>query len=332
GVPRREAARRLGIGDGTLSHRLGQAREALARRLSSRGVALSAAALASLIASHAQATVPAALAASVPASASTHAVALSSILVKSMLASKLSFAAVLLAGAVLAFDGWSAVARPPAPDPDAKPDAPAKKAAAAMVKSHLEGRLWAIEKVDDKKRTLDLGEALPGGFQVIAFNPAGGVRVPLPAGAVAGLPVDEKAEVTVDGKPGKLSDLAKGMTVSLETVPGKARVKRIAAYAAPKAEAWAVDGIDLKKKTVSLSLAGRKVSLKDVPLSKALEVVGLKAPMVNGGGVVGGGVFAIGGEKVAARPDDVKEGGKAAVEFGFEDGQLVVRKLSIVMK
>jgi hypothetical protein len=148
---------------------------------------------------------------------------------------------------------------------------------------------------------------------------------------MAGLPLDEKVEVTVNGKPAKLADLAKGMTATLETVPGKSSVRRITAFAAPKAESYSVKAIDLKKRTVTLSLESRKLELKDVPLARGLELEGYKRPKppnVAGGAIV----LPAGGEKVAVKPDDLKPGERAAVEFGFEKGVLVVKKMSIVVK
>jgi RNA polymerase sigma factor (sigma-70 family) len=62
GKSRKEAAATLGIGEGTLASRLARGRAQLARKLSSRGVALSGAALAALVAAEsASAHVPAAL-------------------------------------------------------------------------------------------------------------------------------------------------------------------------------------------------------------------------------------------------------------------------------
>jgi RNA polymerase sigma factor (sigma-70 family) len=60
GKTRREAARQLGVPDGTLSARLARARAMLARRLTRHGVVLSGGALGSLLAQHAaSAAVPA---------------------------------------------------------------------------------------------------------------------------------------------------------------------------------------------------------------------------------------------------------------------------------
>jgi RNA polymerase sigma factor (sigma-70 family) len=61
GQPRREAARRLGLPEGTLSSRLATARRMLARRLTRRGLTLSGGALAAALAEGASASVPAPL-------------------------------------------------------------------------------------------------------------------------------------------------------------------------------------------------------------------------------------------------------------------------------
>ena len=63
GAGRKEAARQLGIREGTLSSRLAAARKALAERLRQRGVVLSATGLSSVLGQAATATPPAALAA-----------------------------------------------------------------------------------------------------------------------------------------------------------------------------------------------------------------------------------------------------------------------------
>jgi RNA polymerase sigma factor (sigma-70 family) len=61
GRPRKEAARQLGVPEGTLSSRLATARQMLAKRLAGCGLALSGGALAGAVAQEASAAVPAAL-------------------------------------------------------------------------------------------------------------------------------------------------------------------------------------------------------------------------------------------------------------------------------
>src|SRR5438046_6149751 len=58
GVPREEAAAALGVPEGTLSSRLANGRKKLAARLAKRGVALSAAAVPTVLAETAAAAVP----------------------------------------------------------------------------------------------------------------------------------------------------------------------------------------------------------------------------------------------------------------------------------
>ena len=102
GVGRRDAARRLGIAEGTLSSRLAAARKALAERLRSRGVALSAAGLSAALAQSAGANPPAALAAkavavATPASVPASVAALSQGVLRIMFLHKLKIAAPLAA-------------------------------------------------------------------------------------------------------------------------------------------------------------------------------------------------------------------------------------------
>src|SRR5262249_11844814 len=70
GVSRKDAARRLGINEGTLSSRLAAARKALADRLRQRGIALSAAGLSAALARAAEASPSLALSAKAAAAAS----------------------------------------------------------------------------------------------------------------------------------------------------------------------------------------------------------------------------------------------------------------------
>ena len=70
GTSRKDAAKRLGIAEGTLSSRLAAARLALAERLRQRGVVLSASALSAVFAQTATACPPAALAAKAAAATS----------------------------------------------------------------------------------------------------------------------------------------------------------------------------------------------------------------------------------------------------------------------
>jgi len=222
---------------------------------------------------------------------------------------------------VAALGGLSVAARPPAPPvKGAEPEAPAP---AALFKAHVEGRMWGVSTVDADKKTLALSEQPGAGFLNIVQFGAGGVPVQLPAGEMSGLPLDDKAVVTINGKQAKLGDLKKGMTATVEVAPGKALIRRVAAFDGVKAETYTLTAIDLKKRTATLRSASRGVTLKDMPLAKAAEAAGYKAAVVNAAGV-----FQIGpGEKVAATLADVKPGSEVTLECGFEGGKYVITKI-----
>jgi RNA polymerase sigma factor (sigma-70 family) len=148
GKTRKEAARQLGVPEGTVSSRLGRARGMLARRLTRRGLKLSGGALAATLAGNlAPASVPAALAASTIKAAALVAagqaaaggvvpaqvVALTEGVLKAMLLSKLKSAGAVLVvlGLVTLACGMLAGARageerdPAGPPPAAAADRPA---------------------------------------------------------------------------------------------------------------------------------------------------------------------------------------------------------------
>ena len=118
------------------------------------------------------------------------------------------------------------------------------------------------------------------------------------------------------------------------TAAGKAAVRRIAAVTPPAEERYTLKAIDMRRRTVKLVSAARKVTLDSVPLAKDVEVVGYKAEMINGGVAGGGaGVIAVGPAKPqAARLEDLRPEMAVSVEVGFEGGRVVVRKVAFDMK
>jgi RNA polymerase sigma factor (sigma-70 family) len=153
GKARREAARLLGLPEGTLSARLTRARALLAGRLSRRGVALSGGALAaSLAGGAATAAVPARLvlstakvaalvAAGNAAAAGTPAALLMREFQRGMLMAKLKLCAALAAVAGLLCVGglvYQAAAQPPAPRPEKAPEVRLERGAGARDLTELE--------------------------------------------------------------------------------------------------------------------------------------------------------------------------------------------------
>jgi RNA polymerase sigma factor (sigma-70 family) len=137
GRPRREAARQLGVPEGTLSSRLAAARRMLAGRLARRGLALAGGAFGT------QAVVPAALAASTvraatlfaagQATGATAAAALTEGVCKAMFMSKLqSVVAASLLTAVVGVGAWTCGAGGQEPAPKPAADARDDKETAAL--------------------------------------------------------------------------------------------------------------------------------------------------------------------------------------------------------
>jgi RNA polymerase sigma factor (sigma-70 family) len=151
GMTHAEAARHLGCPPGTIATRLSRARDQLRARLVRRGVTLSAGALAVVLATRAEASVPPALFATalrtiaVPSAVPSHVTALTEGVCRMMLLQKMRFVAMALVAAAavgaLVVGYRSGAAEPPTappPSPPAAPaatEAPADKAEAATVRT-----------------------------------------------------------------------------------------------------------------------------------------------------------------------------------------------------
>jgi RNA polymerase sigma factor (sigma-70 family) len=192
GKPRKEAARQLGVPEGTLSARLTRGRRLLAKRLARRGLALSGGALAAALAENAaSASVPAPLAASTVTAAGGTApakvAALAEGVLKAMLLARLrqTGAALLLVAALTGTVGlpcwaWAAGAKAPAP-PAGAPAAgardrergPAAKAPAGMAEEQRKRVLrWRI--VFDTRDGEDYARQLEALGAVLAIPTGGG--------------------------------------------------------------------------------------------------------------------------------------------------------------
>jgi RNA polymerase sigma factor (sigma-70 family) len=164
GRPRKEAARQLGVPEGTLSSRLATGRRMLAKRLGRPGLALSVGALATaaavvpapLLASTVKAvTLVAAGQATIAGVVSVRVASLAEGVVKAMLLSKLSVgAAVVAMVAVLAAGAGGATYYAAAADPKPQPQSPPVAAVSSKVNN--------VDKEDVKKEEPEWGEAVDG--------------------------------------------------------------------------------------------------------------------------------------------------------------------------
>jgi len=227
GRPRADAARLLGIPEGTLSSRLAAARKLLADRLTRRGLALPAAGLATLMSTNAVSAVPApligsvvqaAFASSLPHAASAgfvsaNAVTLANGVMKSMFLSKLKIASAWFLGLGLVAGGVGMTladgpkpnaekpgAKPNAERPGAKPNAeggskPAGARDGEKLPANSGGRGEAItiegtiSKQDAKKKRDDGSEVTVSSF-VLTDSDGNKLQLPAPRVNEAGKVLD----------------------------------------------------------------------------------------------------------------------------------------------
>jgi RNA polymerase sigma factor (sigma-70 family) len=178
GLTRRQAAIRLGVSEGTLSSRLARAKEQLRGRLTRRGLALSAAALASALSREAHAVIVspalvdstirvatlAAAGSSLAGVVSSSVATLTEGVLKAMLFAKLKLVVVGVVTVALITTGVGVVAQQPASTPHADQD-----------------RLKAVEQKLDR-----LLEVLGGSSRTVSYYPA--TVLPPPGGTNSAMP------------------------------------------------------------------------------------------------------------------------------------------------
>ncbi len=168
GLPRKEAAARLGIPEGTLSSRLGKARQLLARRLRGRGIALSAGALTLLLESARPAAaisprlVNAAVHLAGPVLVSETVAALSQTVFRIMLLNKLKHVALLVILLAILGSGtvWQARNFTWADDPPRKPASAQAEVPKPASRGHIlygrDGKLYLMDPDGGNERQINL--------------------------------------------------------------------------------------------------------------------------------------------------------------------------------
>jgi RNA polymerase sigma factor (sigma-70 family) len=211
GHTRKEVARALDLPEGTVASRLARARAMLAKRLKRRNLAMSAAALAAILAEKATApSMPAALAASTTRAAallaarkpvagiiSSNVAALINAAVKSMLLTKLQIAAAALM--ILAALGLGISAFLPSANAGKKADIVTRKEKPKRVQDCI------LEKIDLNTMTIQaakLDDAGGGGTVIYDFQ------------------VEPTTAIVIDGNDAKLADLKVGDCLNADFEPG----------------------------------------------------------------------------------------------------------------
>ena len=302
GRPRKEVAAELGIPEGTLSSRLTAGRQRLAAALSRRGVVLSAAGLATVLAETGSAcgAVPPSLLEATLRSVEALTVGgqLSAAVAPRVLeladhstrlftpvrmkVAVLVLAAVTAAGAAgFALSGPDPAAVPPAlpkagevadrgpgiPVPAVRPEEQ------PGLRRQIEAAKWVLSAVDPIRRTVAVTDS-PAGGRIVAV-PGRPVQ---PAGlSVEGLPVEADAGVEIDGKPAGLEALRAGMRVSLRLRPGRLAADRVVASTGPidpaaGAAAYEVVALDPPRRVLSVREPATGLTLDALPLAPDLEV------------------------------------------------------------
>jgi RNA polymerase sigma factor (sigma-70 family) len=285
GKTRREAARQLGLPEGTVASRLARGRAMLAKRLARRGVVLSAGALAAVLSQQAaSAVVPtsvvsstikavcllAAGQAAAPGAITVKVAALTEGVLKSMLRTKVKTAIVVLLLAVAGLGGGGFLYQTQAAEtakvrnrieqraqkqanleaPPDQPLPPPPGRAGVTLRAFIEGNaFWTLTDVDTENNT-------------ISVKWAGRM-------SLEGLAVAADAKVLLDGKQRRLADLRKGMWVTPKMGSGKPLVTVIVATT-KEADLYVLSAVNTETSTITVTLGNFNVTL---PVAKDAKIV-----------------------------------------------------------
>jgi RNA polymerase sigma factor (sigma-70 family) len=324
GRSRKEAARMLGIAEGTLSSRLARARQRLTTRLGRHAPLATGAVTALLAGQAASASVPPTLLtatlqtatmavgrASTAGAVSLKAAALAERVLKTMFLTKLKVAAALVLFIAALGVGAAALPDPsqageqvsPAKAPALKGSAPAATEPGTL-RQALQKEHWLLGQVNSLKNTIDvsLDTAAPYTSSLTRHDPwmvwAGGTSLTL-----EGLPVDFSADIRIDGKKCKLTELRPGMRLSLHLAAETDAVTKIDART-PKAE-MVLKAVDPVRNTITIQ-ARTTFAVADLPVPKGATIL-LDAKNA----VLG----------------DLKPGMQVRLTLGPDEGRLAVRRL-----
>jgi RNA polymerase sigma factor (sigma-70 family) len=341
GRPRKEAARQLGIPEGTLSSRLNAARKKLADRLTRRGVAVTTAALAPALSPAAEvpptlidAAVRGGLLTAAGRGAETvvsqSAVALADHTARSLALSRLKVVSAvltaLLASGALVVGIASAPSRhpqdapPPAPQPaDAgRPAAPGPAAPVSSgIRTHLQRTEWSLAAVDVAKGTLSVSDR-PGPPAANSLALTDGPNGRGVAGfSLDGLPIEPDAAVEIDGKPATLADLRPGMRVKLGIAAERLAVTRITAKSLSQPPlGCTITAVNPDGKAIAVTVAATGVRMEGLVLTPDTRIE----------------VLTIGDNQGArfrdGRLSDLKVGTVISLDLAVgADGAIVVRRI-----
>jgi RNA polymerase sigma factor (sigma-70 family) len=342
GRTQEESASQLGWSTKTLRRRLEEARDALGCRLMRRGIAWSAALSAvllsdciasaspasGLVASTIEAAASIAAGETVAMTASANVTALVEGVMKAMFMTKIKIATTVLLLALFGFGtalmmNQIMAAELPAKEYPARrsPETPlgeqvknpAKAPKSLAFADYLQSSSWTLDQVNLEQSTISISDRYPGiHFRVKGKEPHKN------GGALEGLAVAKDAQVFLNGRAAKLTDLETGMFLTLKMVQGKTLISEIHAIAVPAPAQYMVEKVDLKKNTIVLRLD--KSDTIELPLAKDAKVIiemhnvpGVPNPQISEGKMI-----------------EIVPGTPVRLEMRMEEDRLVVRSVSYV--